>query len=51
MFGQVSTPQDIRLNNSTFQWYERIPEVFLEHKVIVQEKQKQYEEALKVSSD
>ena len=44
----VSTPQEIRLNNSTFQWYDRIPEVFSEHKLIIQEKQKQYEEALKV---
>ena len=42
------SPAEIRLNSSTFQWHERMPEIFAEHKTIVDEKTSQYQEGLKV---
>lgn len=46
----VSTlsPPQIRSNNQTFSWWDRLPQVFEEHKVIATEKTTQFQEALKV---
>ena len=42
------TPPQIRSNNQTFSWWDRLPQVFEEHKVIANEKTIQFQEALKV---
>ena len=42
------SPADIRLNNSVFQWYGRMGEIFDEHRKIIKDKTEQYQEALKV---
>lgn len=42
------TPPQIRSNNQTFSWWDRLPTVFEEHKVIAGEKTIQFQEALKV---
>ncbi|KAL4685743.1 hypothetical protein H8959_001340, partial [Pygathrix nigripes] len=44
------SPADIRLNNSVFQWYGRMGEIFEEHRKIIKEKIEQYQEGLKVSA-
>ena len=36
------------MNNATFQWFERMPEVFESHKEIANKKQSEYEDALKM---
>ncbi|NP_001355646.1 dynein, axonemal, heavy chain 7B isoform X1 [Mus musculus] len=41
------SPADIRLNNSVFQWYGRMGEIFDEHRKIIKDKTEQYQEALK----
>lgn len=43
------SPVDIRLNNSVFQWYGRMGEIFEEHRKIIKEKTEQFQEGLKVS--
>ena len=43
------SPAEMRMNSSTFLWNARMPTVFEEHKVIINEKKVQYEEGLKVS--
>ena len=45
------SPADMRLNNSVFQWHFRMPEVFEEHKKIINANRLQYENSLKVQSD
>ncbi|XP_006814570.1 dynein axonemal heavy chain 7-like [Saccoglossus kowalevskii] len=45
------SPAEMRLNNNTFQWNERMPEIFNEHKQIMQEKKSQYEDGLKLRRD
>lgn len=42
------SPADIRMNNSVFQWHQRMPEVFQEHRKIVNANRMQYENALKM---
>lgn len=42
------SPADMRLNNSVFQWHFRMPEVFEEHKKIINANRIQYENSLKV---
>ncbi|KAK2500550.1 hypothetical protein MC885_013342, partial [Smutsia gigantea] len=42
------SPADIRLNNSVFQWYRRMEEIFEEHRKIIKEKTEQYQEGLKL---
>ncbi|EDO45806.1 predicted protein [Nematostella vectensis] len=42
------SPADMRLNNSVFQWHFRMPEVFEEHKKIVNANRVQYENSLKM---
>nr|XP_010946997.1 dynein axonemal heavy chain 7 isoform X1 [Camelus bactrianus]XP_045367940.1 dynein axonemal heavy chain 7 isoform X1 [Camelus bactrianus] len=42
------SPADIRLNNSVFQWYGRLDEIFDEHRKIIKEKTEQYQEGLKL---
>ncbi|KAM8934175.1 dynein axonemal heavy chain 7 [Pelodytes ibericus] len=42
------SPADIRMNNSTFQWHDRMGEIFEEHRKIVKEKTEQYQEGLKL---
>lgn len=44
------SPADIRLNNSVFQWYARMGEVFDEHRKIIKDKTEQYQEGLKVGT-
>ncbi|XP_035161066.1 dynein axonemal heavy chain 7 isoform X2 [Callithrix jacchus] len=39
---------DMRLNSSVFQWYGRMGEIFEEHRKIIKEKTKQYQECLKL---
>ena len=41
------SPADVRMNNSVFQWHQRMPEVFGEHQKIVDANRAQYENALK----
>jgi dynein heavy chain len=43
------SPPQIRSNNQTFSWWDRLPQVFEEHKTISAEKTTQFQEALKVS--
>ncbi|XP_030830748.1 dynein heavy chain 7, axonemal isoform X1 [Strongylocentrotus purpuratus] len=40
------SPAEIRLNSSTFQWHDRMPEIFAEHKSIVDDKTSQYQDGL-----
>ncbi|XP_058956956.2 dynein axonemal heavy chain 7 [Pocillopora verrucosa] len=42
------SPADMRLNNSVFQWHFRMPEVFEEHKKIINANRVQYENSLKM---
>ncbi|GAB1284962.1 Dynein, axonemal, heavy chain 7C [Apodemus speciosus] len=42
------SPADIRLNNSVFQWYGRMGEIFDEHRKIIKDKTEQYQEGLKL---
>ncbi|XP_025904004.1 dynein heavy chain 7, axonemal [Nothoprocta perdicaria] len=42
------SPADTRLNNSVFQWYARMPDIFEEHKKIIEEKTEQFQEGLKL---
>ncbi|XP_035294723.1 dynein heavy chain 7, axonemal isoform X2 [Cricetulus griseus] len=42
------SPSDIRLNNSVFQWYSRMGEIFEEHRKIIKDKTEQYQEGLKL---
>ena len=42
------SPPEIRLNAQVFTWHGRMPAVFDEHKLIISEKNNQYEDALKV---
>jgi hypothetical protein len=43
-------PSEIRSNNDTFSWIDRLPNIFEEHKLIASDKTLQFQEALKVSS-
>lgn len=43
------SPAQIRSNNQTFSWSDRLPQVFEEHRVIVNEKTIQFQDALKVN--
>lgn len=43
------TPPQIRSNNQTFSWWDRLPQVFEEHKLIANEKTLQFQDALKVN--
>lgn len=42
------TPREIRLNGEVFKWHDRMDRVFEDHERIVNEKQNQYQEGLKV---
>uniref|UniRef100_A0A7M4ERW8 Dynein axonemal heavy chain 7 n=1 Tax=Crocodylus porosus TaxID=8502 RepID=A0A7M4ERW8_CROPO len=42
------SPADIRLNNSVFQWYARMAEIFEEHRNIIKEKIEQFQAGLKI---
>ena len=42
-------PGEIRSNNSTFSWYEKLPRIFEDHKSIVADKTVQFQDALKVN--
>ena len=44
------SPAQIRSNNQTFSWNDRMPQIFEEHKTIINEKSVQFQEALKVST-
>ncbi|XP_053554548.1 dynein axonemal heavy chain 7 [Bombina bombina] len=44
----VFSPADIRMNNSTFQWHDRMAEIFEEHRKIICEKTVQFQEGLKL---
>ena len=43
------SPGEIRSNNQTFSWYDRLPQIFEEHKLIVADKTVQFQDALKVN--
>ena len=45
------SPADIRLNNTVFQWHQRMPEVFQEHQKIIGANRIQYENALKMKRE
>ncbi|XP_013422101.1 dynein heavy chain 7, axonemal isoform X2 [Lingula anatina] len=45
-FAQFS-PAEIRLNSNTFMWHGRMPQIFEEHKLIVDDKTSQFQENLK----
>ncbi|XP_074662516.1 dynein axonemal heavy chain 7-like [Tubulanus polymorphus] len=45
------SPAEMRLNSSTFTWHGRMPDIFREHKMIVDEKRVQYEESLKLKRE
>lgn len=42
------SPAEMRSNADTFAWYDRMQDVFDEHRAIIAEKQTEFEEALKV---
>ncbi|XP_071822297.1 dynein axonemal heavy chain 7-like isoform X1 [Apostichopus japonicus] len=42
------SPAEMRLNSSSFQWHERMPEIFSEHRQILEEKTSQYQDGLKL---
>lgn len=42
------SPAEIRSNSQTFSWYDRLPQIFEEHKTIISEKTLQFQDALKV---
>lgn len=42
------TPAQIRSNNQTFSWNDRLPLVFEEHRTIAADKTTQFQDALKV---
>lgn len=42
------SPAEIRLNSSTFQWHDRMPEIFAEHNSILDDKTSQYQDGLTV---
>ncbi|XP_048808316.1 dynein axonemal heavy chain 7 isoform X2 [Lagopus muta] len=42
------SPADIRLNRNVFQWYARMPDIFEEHRKIIEEKTEQFQDGLKV---
>lgn len=45
------SPADIRLNSSVFQWRDRMPGIFEDHRKIIEEKTMQFQEELKVCND
>ena len=42
------SPAQLRSNNQTFSWNDRLPQIFEEHKTIANDKTTQFQEALKV---
>ena len=42
------SPAEMRLNANTFMWHGRMPSIFEEHRMIINEKRSQFEDALKV---
>ncbi|XP_021255790.1 dynein heavy chain 7, axonemal isoform X4 [Numida meleagris] len=42
------SPADIRLNRNVFQWYARMPDIFEEHRKIIEEKTVQFQDGLKI---
>uniref|UniRef100_A0A8V0Y274 Dynein axonemal heavy chain 7 n=1 Tax=Gallus gallus TaxID=9031 RepID=A0A8V0Y274_CHICK len=42
------SPADIRLNKNVFQWYARMPDIFEEHRKIIEEKTEQFQDGLKI---
>jgi len=44
------TPREINLNSQVFKWHERMDKVFEDHDRIVEEKQNQYQDGLRVRS-
>lgn len=45
------SPADIQLNSSVFQWRDRMPGIFEDHRKIIEEKTVQFQEELKVCND
>lgn len=45
------SPADIRLNSNIFHWYARMPDIFEEHRKIIEEKTVQFQDHLKVCND
>ncbi|XP_073489206.1 dynein axonemal heavy chain 7 isoform X1 [Aquarana catesbeiana] len=44
----TQSPADIRLNNDTFQWHDRMGAIFEEHRKIMHEKSQEYQDGLKL---
>ncbi|XP_015609892.1 dynein heavy chain 7, axonemal isoform X2 [Cephus cinctus] len=44
----LSTDAEIRVNNNAFQWYHRMPQILEDHRLIVENKTQDFQEALKV---
>lgn len=44
------SPAQIRSNNQTFSWNDRLPNVFEEHRAIIADKTTQFQDALKVGT-
>lgn len=42
------TPREIRTNSEVFKWHARMPRVFEDHEMIVNDKMNQYQDGLKV---
>ncbi|XP_028940048.1 dynein heavy chain 7, axonemal, partial [Antrostomus carolinensis] len=42
------SPADIRLNSNVFQWYARMPDIFEEHRKMIEEKTDQFQDGLKI---
>lgn len=42
---------DMRLNKNVFQWNARMPDIFEEHRKIIEEKTEQFQDGLKVCND
>lgn len=43
--------KDMELSTSTMNWYRRMPDVFMEHAVLIEEKQQQFKEDLKLRKE
>lgn len=43
------TPMEIKINNSAFQWYHKLPKIIEEHRQIIAEKMQQFQQILKNS--
>ena len=50
MFHSTLSKSDIHLNQETFNWYNRMPNIFDEHEEIITRSRREAEEGLKVNN-